>query len=290
MDAAATQAMEAVRAADRDRYLSVLYAPEDKRPSLFALYAFNAEIASVRDRIREALPGEIRLQWWRDAIANDAPGGHPLAEALLAAIGRHNLPRKPFDDYLEARIFDLYDDPMPGRAELEGYCGETASALIQLAALMLDTDAAPDAAEAAGHAGCAQAIAGLIRLIPLHRARGQCYVPRDVLAAAGTTPEAFVAGEDNASARRAVTAMAALAAEHLAAFEARAGAIPQSLHPAFLPLALTGAYLAGITRAGADPLTRTTDISAMRRHWLMFRRASRGWPALALSPLNSDSV
>ena len=122
-------------------------------------------------------------------------GGHPLAEALLAAIGRHNLPKKPFDDYLEARIFDLYDDPMPGRAELEGYCGETASALIQLAALVLDAAGRAGRAEAAGHAGCAQAITGLIRLIPMHRARGQCYVPRDMLAAAGTTPEAFVAGD-----------------------------------------------------------------------------------------------
>ena len=93
MTAAQTQAMEAVRAADRDRYLSVLYAPEDKRPALFALYAFNAEIASVRDRIREALPGEIRLQWWRDAIAKGEAGGHPLAEALLAAISRHGLPK-----------------------------------------------------------------------------------------------------------------------------------------------------------------------------------------------------
>ena len=113
--------------------------------------------------------------------------GHPLAEALLAAISRHDLPKKPFDDYLEARIFDLYDDPMPGRAELEGYCGETASALIQLAAMILDPEAAPSVAEAAGHAGCAQAITGLIRLLPLHRARGQCYVPGDILAAAGTS-------------------------------------------------------------------------------------------------------
>ena len=92
---------------------------------MFALYAFNAEIASIRDRIREPLPGEIRLQWWRDAIAKDEPQGHPLAEELLTTIRRHDLPRKAFDDYLEARIFDLYDDPMPGRAELEGYCGET---------------------------------------------------------------------------------------------------------------------------------------------------------------------
>jgi phytoene synthase len=277
MDATASHAMEAVRAADRDRYLPVLYAPEDKRPSLFALYAFNAEIASVRDRIREALPGEIRLQWWRDTIANGDAGGHPLAEALLAAIGRHNLPKKPFDDYLEARIFDLYNDPMPGRAELEGYCGETASALIQLAALVLDPGAAPAAAEAAGHAGCAQAITGIIRLIPLHRARGQCYVPRDILAAAGTTPETLIAGDDTQSALRAIAAMAALAAEHLQAFEARAGAIPQSLRPAFLPLALTPAYLSAINRASADPLTATADISTIRRHWLMFRRASKGW-------------
>ena len=277
MSPAETQAMEAVRAADRDRYLSVLYAPEEKRASLFALYAFNAEIAAVRDRIREALPGEIRLQWWRDAIANGEAGGHPLAEALLAAIGRHNLPKKPFDDYLEARIFDLYDDPMPGRAELEGYCGETASALIQLAALVLDAPSALSAAEAAGHAGCAQAITGLIRLIPMHRARGQCYVPRDVLAAAGSSPEAFVAGTDAASARRAIAAMAALAAEHLAAFESRAGAIPQSLRPAFLPLALTPAYLTRIAGAGADALSQSADISAIRRHWLMFRKASRGW-------------
>ena len=109
----------------------------------------------------------------------------------MAAIGRHTSPQQAFDDYLEARIFDLYDDPMPGRADLEGYCGETASALIQLAALVLDADAASAAAEAGRHAGCAQAITGLLRLLPLHRARGQCYVPRDMLAAAGTSPEEF---------------------------------------------------------------------------------------------------
>src|SRR3954454_23232872 len=194
MDAAEAQAVEAVRSADRDRYLSVLYAPADKRPALNALYAFNAEIASIRDRVRQPLPGEIRLQWWRDAILNDQSQGHPLAGKLLRTIRTYELPRKAFDDYLEARIFDLYDDPMPSRADLEGYCGETASALIQLACLVLDRDAAPDASDAAGHAGCAQAIAGLIRSLPRDRARGQCYVPRDMLSAAGTTPEDFIVG------------------------------------------------------------------------------------------------
>ena len=266
---------EALRAADPDRYLVAALRTRGQTAGTVALYAFNVETASIRDRVREALPGEIRLQWWRDAIANDAAQGHPLAEALLAAIRDHGLPRQPFDDYLEARIFDLYDDPMPGRAELEGYCGETASALIQLACLVLDRDAAPSIADAAGHGGCAQAISGLLRSLPLHRARGQCYVPKDLLAAAGTTAEEFVAGRNAPAAKRAVAAMAALAAEHLAKFEARAPAIAAALRPAFLPLATTRAYLDRIDRV--DALAESADISALRRHWLMFRRAGRGW-------------
>ncbi|TIW66499.1 MAG: phytoene/squalene synthase family protein, partial [Mesorhizobium sp.] len=168
--------MDAVRASDHDRYLSALYAPADKRDALFSLYAFNAEIASVRDRIHEPLPGEVRLQWWRDVIAaeNDAETGHPIADALRATISANRLPKTAFDNMLEARIFDLYDDPMPSRTDLEGYCGETAAALIQLAAMMLDPQEAPRFADLAGRAGCAQAITGLLLLLPLYRRRGQC--------------------------------------------------------------------------------------------------------------------
>lgn len=276
-----TTVMETVRTADHDRYLSALYAPADKRDALLALYAFNAEIAGVRDRIREALPGEVRLQWWRDVIASHAPdagAGHPLAEALVAAIRQYNLPRLAFDNYLEARIFDLYDDPMPSRTDLEGYCGETASALIQLAALILDSREAPRFAELAGHAGCAQAITGLLLLLPLHRARGQCYVPADVLAAVGSSPQEFLAGDGGPAAGRAVTAMIALAREHLAAFERGAAMLPASLRPAFLPLVLTKAYLASMSgRGAAAPLSQTARLSALKRHWLLLRRAGRGW-------------
>ncbi|MDW6023953.1 phytoene/squalene synthase family protein [Mesorhizobium sp. BAC0120] len=269
--------MESVRSADRDRYLSVLYAPQDKRAALFALYAFNVEIAAVRDRIREPLPGEIRLQWWRDAIANDEAQGHPLAEALLEAIRRYRLPRKTFEDYLEARVFDLYDDPMPDRNALEGYCGETASALIQLAALVLDPQAAARGADAAGHAGCTQAITGLLRLLPQHRARGQCFVPKDILAAAGTTPEEFVAGDGGPGAERAVAAMIALAREHLGAFQHGVRELPHSLRPAFLSAALSGAYLDRMEGPGSSPLRTVATLSEWRRHWLLFKDARRGW-------------
>ena len=269
----------ALRRSDPDRYLSTLYAPQPVRGDLETLYRFNAEIAAIRDRIREPLPGEVRIQWWRDALAGGeaAAGGYPLAEALLAVIERHSLPLDAFDRYLEARIFDLYDDPMPSRADLEGYCGETASALIQLSALILEPQAAPAFAAAAGHAGCAQAVAGLVRLLPLHRARGQCYVPADILAAAGADREDIVSGGEGEAAARAVAAFVELGREHAARFEAEARDMPPSLRPAFLPAALARPYLERAVAAGARTLSETPDISALRRHWTLLSRAARGW-------------
>ncbi|BCH16380.1 MULTISPECIES: phytoene/squalene synthase family protein [unclassified Mesorhizobium] len=272
---------ETVRAADHDRYVCALYAPEDKRDALFSLYAFNAEISGIRDRIREALPGEVRLQWWRDVIAAGDTGagtGHPVADALKATISAHRLPKPAFENMLEARIFDLYDDPMPSRTDLEGYCGETAAALIQLAAMVLDPVEAPRFAELAGRAGCAQAMTGLLLLLPLHRKRGQCFVPADILAAAGSSSDEFVAGDDGPGAQRAVAAMIALAQEHLAAFEQGASALPDSLRPAFLPLALSRAYLGKMEISRQSPLNGVARLSAWRLHWLLLRRATRGWP------------
>ncbi|TIM35734.1 MAG: phytoene/squalene synthase family protein, partial [Mesorhizobium sp.] len=193
------------------------------------------------------------------AAEDDGAGvGHPVADALKATISAHRLPKLAFDNMLEARIFDLYDDPMPSRIDLEGYCGETAAALIQLAAMVLDPVEAPRFSELAGRAGCAQAMTGLLLLLPQHRKRGQCFVPADILAAAGSSPEEFVAGDGGLGAERAVAAMIALAREHLAAFEGGASALPVSLRPAFLPLALSRAYLSKMESSRHSPLSGAT--------------------------------
>ena len=100
---------------------------------------------------------------------------------------------------------------------------------------------------------------------------------RIVLAAAGTSPEEFLADNSGPNATRAVSAMIALAREHLSAFERGAGGLPLSLRPAFLPLALTGAQLGKMQGREKDLLTASLDIGAWRKHWLMFRRAAKGW-------------
>jgi phytoene synthase len=279
MERASADAVSTLSRADPDRYLSTLYAPAALRGPLSTLYLFNAEIASIRDRVHEPLPGEIRIQWWRDALSGNAEGvaANPLAASVVDVIDRHNLPRDAFDRYLEARIFDLYDDPMPTQADLEGYCGETASAIIQLAAIILEPEAAASFAAAAGHAGCAQAIAGLLRLLPVHLRRGQCYIPRDILSAAGASPDILIAGDDAEAQRRAIAAMVALGRDHVARFEAEAHDMPASLRPAFLPAALARPYLDRVAAAPAAATRRSADIGIVKRHWTFLRRASGGW-------------
>ncbi|MBB3318657.1 phytoene synthase [Rhizobium sp. BK181] len=255
---------------DRDRYLACLLSPQEKRGALAALYAFNAELARIRDLVHEPLPGEVRMQYWRDLLEGNAHGStqaNPIASALLTAVDHHRLPKQTLVNMVDARIFDLYDDPMETRVSLEGYAGETASALVQLASLVLAPTEAAASAEAAGHAGVAQAIAGLLLLMPLHRHRGQLYVPLEILSATGLDRETFLAGEDRARISAAIEAFAGLGRDHLA--KARNVAIAPNVFPAFLPATLAEPVLVSAQKAGAGLFERQLQRSQLRRQTRM---------------------
>ncbi|QKV20524.1 phytoene/squalene synthase family protein [Oricola thermophila] len=271
--------MDELRAGDRERYLSVLFAPAERRPALAALYAYNLELARVRDRVSEPMPGEIRLQWWQEVVSGEREGEgrqHPVAALLLDAVDACGLSRPALANMAEARIFDLYDDPMPDRTALEGYLGETVSALFQMSAQILDPSAAAGAADAAGHAGVAYGIAGLMGHAPLHRARNQVYVPGDVLAAAGTDAAAWLAGEDRDAMARVTTILVSLVHEHLSRAETGLGGLPASLKPAFLPLAVVKPLAARLEKAGAAHAREPVTLSPLRLHWLYLRRVLAG--------------
>jgi phytoene synthase len=252
------------RERDFDAYVASLFAPAEKRPALYALHAFALEIASVRDRVSEPLPGEVRLQWWRDALEGQARGdaaAHPIAARLLATIERYRLPTKPFLDLLEARTFDLYDDPMPSTADFEGYAGEAFAAPLRLASLVLADGGDPGPADAAGHAGVALAVAAALRDLPRHRARGQVFIPGDLLARHGVTREAFLADLPPPV----IADFTALGRRHLAAFEALIGRVSASIAPAFLPAAAAALQF----RAGSSTVATWRRIFAI---WRLSRR------------------
>jgi 15-cis-phytoene synthase len=256
-----------VRQVDPDRYIATLFAPAVKRDALFALYAFDAEISRVVDLARDPLPGEIRLQWWRDVANGERDGeaaGHPVASALLEIIAAHDLPRSAFDAYCEARIFDFYHDVMPDRTALEAYLGATHSAIIQLAAIILDRHAATTASDAAGHAGVAQGIARILCRLPVIHAREQGYAPQDILDAAGISHANWLAGGDAPGSKRVIAAMSALSTGHFAKFQLAKRSLPKQLLPAFLPIATVPRLL----RAAGHPKGPVTiSVSHLRRLW-----------------------
>lgn len=265
-----------VREGDPDRYFATLFAPADRRPALFALYAFNLEVARVRESVSQPLPGEIRLQWWRDQLAAEPRGdatGHPVAAALEQTIERYRLPRPALAALVEARLFDLYDDLFPTVRDLDGYCGETASALIRLAAIVLADGADPGGADAAGHAGVAFAVTGLLRAFPWHARRGQVFIPREVLERHGVVREDIVAGRGGPGLAAALADMRGLARGHLAQAEALRPTIATSAVLAFLPLALVPGYLRVTERPGYDPFRTVVDMPQWRRLWVLWRAA-----------------
>ncbi len=261
---------EFVRAADHDRFIATLFAPADRRGALQALYAFNAEIARVRDAAHAALPGEIRLQWWSDVIngeRSDEARANPVAAALLATVERHRLSSAKLIELIEARRFDLYDDPMPTLADLADYAKPTSSALFSLAAQIL---AEVDAESVAGPAGIAYALAGLLRAFPLHAARGQLYVPMELLDRHHVPPHEIFSGRSSAALKAVLAELRSLARSQLLAAGGLMETLPPQAITAFLPLALVRPSLDRLERS--EPFA-PAEIPPWRRQWLLWRAA-----------------
>jgi phytoene synthase len=266
-----------VRSVDRDRYLATLFVPAARRPSVFAIYAFNAEVASVRERAREPMAGEVRLQWWRDALAGLAAGGtaaNPVAAALLDTIERNEISRDGLERLIEARAFDLYDDPIPTVAALDAYLRATTSALFALVErLLLGPGVIPP--EAAERAGLAYGAVGLLRAFPLHASRGQIYVPHEILDRFGAGAEDILAGRTTPEILAALRELRTGARRHLNAAREHLRKVPAEALPGFLPLALCDAYLNRMDAADYDPFRTPVDVPQWRRQWRLWR-AARG--------------
>src|SRR5262245_19896162 len=262
-----------LRAADRDRFLATLFAPAEHRDALFALYAFNVEITRVREAAREPLAGEIRLQWWSDVLGGAGRGevaAFPEAAALLASMARYRLPAERFEALIAARRFDLYDEPMATLGELEAYADGASSGLIALAAQVLLAGAEPNIGALGHHAGVAHAIAGLLKAFPVHAARGQLFVPLEVLQRHGAGRQDVVAGGPaTPQLRAALTELRQRARHHLRAAQELLAAGPPAVLPALLPVALAAPMLARMERRDYDPFV-TVEIAPWRRQWLIW--------------------
>jgi len=268
---------EQVRAGDKDRFLATLFAPEKYRRPLYALYAFNLEVARVRELAREPMPGEIRLQWWRDALLGTGQGeaaSNPVAAALREVVVRYRLPLAALADLIDARSVDLYDDPMPSCAGLKTYAAQTSSVLFDLAARILRDGKEPGAADLIGHAGSAYAIAGLLRALPVHAGRRQLYVPADLMQRYGAQAEDAFAGRATTELRTVLAELRLRARQHLDAARDLVGTAPEAIMPALLPVALVCPALDRMERRSYRPFN-PPELPQWRRQWILWRAARR---------------
>ncbi len=269
---------DTVRRLDRDRYRSALFAPRPQRDHLLSLFAFNVELARVREEVSETMLGEIRLEWWREALERSQAGetiGHPVADGLALARRRCVLPGDLLVDMIDARLSDLAATPMPDQTHLEDYLARTAGTVFQLAGYILG-QRDERAAHLARHAGIAFGLAGIMRALPVHRARGLLLLPCADLADAGVQTGDVRAGKVTEALEDELARLRELAEAHRAVAAEEFAALPPQARPAFLPLALVRGQLRALARPGRDPLREVPKPQPFAGFWRMWRANMTG--------------
>ncbi len=234
--------LDALRTADHDRYLQVLLAASADRPALLALFHFNLELARIADHAGEPVAGLIRLQWWRDMLStlgNDQPPASPTL-ASMASVGlAERLTPVVLLALVDARERELDATPLRRAEDVEGHARATAGALNRAAATLVGADEA--AATAALNVGTAYGILGIVRAVPFVLRRAQPLLPKDLLAAHGTSAEALRSNPDAAALRPVVAELVERARALLGAVGKRQ---PRRLAAAFVPAVLARQDLA----------------------------------------------
>lgn len=257
---------DAARSGAADRYLSALLAPRRIRADLIALAAFSAEIEKIAMQVTEPHLGEIRTQWWRDALSIDAGvSGHPVADAFSATIRRHSLPHERIDDFLDAHVHALYADPPVDDGQLQLELDLREGVLFVLAAHILGAPGLDPGSAIIHDAAQAYGLARLGVTLPFALARGRVPLP---VPSHGNWPDHDWRIE--------IAKLSATARRHMEHVSSAYGAQHSAVKAALLPVALVEPYLRALSQASNDPARDIADIAPLTRVWRLAKTHLRG--------------
>jgi phytoene/squalene synthetase len=132
---------ELVQKGDRDRFSAAMAAPPEARARLFPLYAFNLEIARAPWVASDPVVAKMRLQFWRDALAEIDAGlparAHEVVKPLAEVMHAGGLPGEMLDGMIVARWADVDRAPFASVEVLDAYLAETAGTLMWASAQAL---------------------------------------------------------------------------------------------------------------------------------------------------------
>jgi phytoene synthase len=268
-----------VRQFDYDRFICTLFAPPEEREALAAVYAFNVEVARIRESVRQPLLGHMRLQWWTDtldAVFAGCPPRHEIAMALSEVVRRFGLDRHLFDQILETRAFDM-DDQAPADIEaLIAYAEGTAASLGLLSLRVLGAEGDAAARAAARDVGVAWALTGLLRAVPFHARERRIYLPASLNRQAGLDVFQLFEMRSPQALRTVVAAVADCADSYLDAARAARHGNTRAALPALLPATLAEGYLRRLQRAQYDPFAASVQKPGPLRLSKLAVNAARG--------------
>lgn len=256
----------------------MLFAAEQDREHLFALYAFNIEMARIPGQVSEPMLGEIRLQWWREGIEAVYEGGivrgHPVLQPLEQAIRECRLPRRPFDAMIDVYGATLTAAQPASLPELETRLDAISGGVMRLAVAITGGSAMADTG--LFHAAIAWALSGILRNIGFYTSQRHIFLPCDVMKAEGLTAQSILGCQNSPQLQRVVKAIAGQAHRHLAAAGESLPPMSRRNLAALLPATLTKLYLRRMSRPNYDPFVIQPPLPAYLRQtrmaWAMGRR------------------
>jgi phytoene synthase len=237
-----TPLFDLARARDPDRALAAAFAPPARREALSALICFDHELARARAAAREPMAALIRLQWWRDAIAEAAesrpPRRHEVAEPLARLVAAGVFDAAALTAMVDAREAEA-EGGMPTRAAFRAWARGTAGGVAVASARLLG---APSALlPAVARAGEVFGVARALRSLPEQARQGRSLLPADALADSG------------GDAARAAALLAREALSDMPALRAALRRLPRAALPAALTLPLARGDLRRAARGVAQP-------------------------------------
>ncbi len=265
-----------VKANDLDRYLSTLLADKEKHRALLAIYAFDADVATIDGQVSEPGIGEIRLQWWRDeidAIYGGTCDNHPIARELQLIVDKYDLPKHLFTRLVDARRFDIYREPMANVGDLMDYLSATSSATIDLASRVLISYDALEIERLIGKAGIARGLGKLITSLPQHVARKQCFLPGDLLRNRDASHADVLAGYNSTGVKLVITQLCHLVAENLNKIRIDQNMLTKSVLPAFYPAGIAEIIASRTAHTVFNPLKNITAISQFKMQVWLFKKS-----------------
>lgn len=269
-DATDSNAGEAVRAAARahaiDHYLSAILAPRDVRDDLVVLAAFLGDVWRIPQIASEALIGEIRLQWWVDALSQsddaDRLTGNPVGDAVCALIRRRQLGPQDFIGIVEALRSELYSEPSADGISFETYLERTDGAAFEIASRILGV-LSMETRSLCRHAGRAYGAVRVLKRLPYAASKGILLLPRDSM-----WPSPLGEAQDEIA--REVTQAADVAREDRSRLRAKLSKPNRRQIAALLPVALVEPYLRVLQSPTHDPLRDIADIVPLTRVWRLW--------------------